>query len=93
MYNLRPPTMSTETIEREKQFVANFPERQQQHVLPPDQIQQDSTNKQLGGSSRGLSVDNFELVKTLGTGASTYGIPWWTRDWGFGGIGGRRHSY
>ena len=61
--------MTTEIIEREKQFVAQFPE-QQQHVLPPEQIQQDPRNKALGGSSRGLSCDDFELVKTLGTGAS-----------------------
>jgi hypothetical protein len=60
--------MSTEIIEREKQFVAQFSE-QQHDVLPPEQIQQNPSNKALGGSSKGLNVDDFELVKTLGTGA------------------------
>jgi len=63
--------MSTETIEREKQFVAQFSD-QQHDVLPPEQIQQDPRNKALGSSSRGLGCDDFDLVKTLGTGVSTY---------------------
>lgn len=58
---------SPETIEQEKQFIADFAE--EQHPLPPDEIQQNPRNRELGGSSRGLSVQDFELVRTLGTGA------------------------
>jgi protein kinase A len=64
-----PPSISVspETIEHEKQFISHFSE--QQHPLPPDEIAQDPRNKELGGSSKGLSVRDFELVRTLGTGA------------------------
>ena len=59
--------VTPETIRQEKQFVAQF--SSEQSVLPPDEIQQDPRNKELGGSSKGLSVRDFELVRTLGTGA------------------------
>lgn len=39
------------------------------HPLPPAEIQQNPRNKALGGSSRSLGVRDFELVRTLGTGA------------------------
>lgn len=52
--------------QEEKHFVAQFSE--QQHVLPPEEVQQDPRNKDLGRSSKGLSVRDFELVRTLGTG-------------------------
>jgi hypothetical protein len=48
--------------------VAHFAENQQQHPLAPEEIQQDSRNKELGHSSKGLSVKDFNLVRTLGTG-------------------------
>jgi protein kinase A len=56
-------------IEEEKQFVAHFQDNQLQHPLPPEEIEKDPKNKQLGRSSRGLRVTDFELVRTLGTGA------------------------
>jgi protein kinase A len=59
---------SPETIEHEKQFVAHFAENQQEHPLAPDEIMQNSRNKELGHSSKGLSVRDFDLVRTLGTG-------------------------
>jgi hypothetical protein len=59
--------MAAQTREQEKHFVAQFSE--QQHPLPPEEIQQDPRNKELGGASTGLSVHDFELVRTLGTGA------------------------
>jgi protein kinase A len=55
---------STETIEQEKHFIAEFAE--QQHPLPPEEVQQDPRNKELGKS---IGVEDFELVRTLGTGA------------------------
>jgi protein kinase A len=58
--------VSAETIRQEKQFVAQY--SGELAVLPPDEIQQDPRNKELGGSSKGLSVRDFELVRTLGTG-------------------------
>lgn len=59
-------SITPESIRQEKQFVAQFSE--EQPVLPPDQIQQAPRNKALGGSSKGLTLRDFELVRTLGTG-------------------------
>lgn len=64
---------TSDTARQEKQFVAQFSE--QQAVLPPDQIQRDPRNKELGGSSKALSLRDFELVRTLGTGAFPFQIP------------------
>jgi protein kinase A len=63
-----------ETAEQDKQFVAHF---DQQHPLPPSEVQQDPRNKELGRSSKGLSVHDFELVRTLGTG--TFARVWLVR--------------
>jgi protein kinase A len=57
----------SDTALQERQFVAKFSD--QQKVLPPDQIQQDPRNKELGCSSKSLTVRDFVLVRTLGTGA------------------------
>jgi protein kinase A len=58
---------SAETIEQEKHFIAEFAEPH--YPLPPEEVQQDPRNKELGRSARGLSVEDFDLVRTLGTGA------------------------
>ena len=55
------------TAQEEKDFVAHFAEQTQ--TLPPEEIAKDPRNKELGHSSRCLSVKDFELVRTLGTGA------------------------
>jgi protein kinase A len=60
-------TVTPQMVEEDKQFIARFSE--QQEPLPPEEVQQDPRNKELGRSSRGLSVKDFELVRTLGTGA------------------------
>lgn len=67
--------MPPQQIEQEKQFVAQF--SNEQHPLPPDEIQHHPRNKELGGSSRGLSIHDFELVRTLGTG--TFARVWLVR--------------
>jgi protein kinase A len=59
--------VTPESIKQERQFVARFSD--QKCVLPPDEIQQDPRNKELGRSSKSLTVRDFELVRTLGTGA------------------------
>ncbi|PSS28090.1 hypothetical protein M430DRAFT_162973 [Amorphotheca resinae ATCC 22711] len=69
------PAVDPDVVEQEKKFVAAFSD--QTHVLPPDEIQQDPRNKELGGKSRGLSVRDFELVRTLGTG--TFARVWLVR--------------
>jgi protein kinase A len=61
------PTERKEVADQEKQFVAHFSE--QHSPLPPEEVQQAPRNKELGRSSRALSVHDFELVRTLGTGA------------------------
>ena len=60
---------SPEVISEEKHFVAQFADGPHGH-LSADEIKDDPQNKQLGGSSRGLSVHDFILIKTLGTGTS-----------------------
>ena len=40
------------------------------NILPPKEIAQDPKHKELGKSSSALSIRDFELVKTLGTGMS-----------------------
>jgi protein kinase A len=61
------PTERKSIAEQEKQFVAHFSE--QHEPLPPEEVSQAPRNKELGRSSRALTVHDFELVRTLGTGA------------------------
>jgi hypothetical protein len=58
---------SGQTTEQEKDFVGQFAD--QQHPLHPEEVQQAPRNKELLQSPSGLSVHDFELVRTLGTGA------------------------
>jgi len=60
-----------EVIEEEKHFVAQFADSTQ-NQLAPEEIKTDPRHKKLGGSSRGLSVHDFDLIKTLGTGACAH---------------------
>jgi hypothetical protein len=53
--------------QREKEFVTSF--NVNQKPLSPSCITEDPRNKKLGGQSRKLRVTDFELVRTLGTGA------------------------
>lgn len=52
--------------QREKDFITKFSD--QQRPLQPEEIVAEGRRKELGASSRALSVDDFELIKTLGTG-------------------------
>jgi protein kinase A len=54
---------------KEKDFVAQYKSCE---VLSPEEIEQDPRNKALGSSSRSLRVEDFELIKTLGTGTATF---------------------
>lgn len=69
------PTERKEVAEQEKQFVAHFSE--QHDPLPPEEVSQAPRNKELGRSSRALTVHDFELVRTLGTG--TFARVWLVR--------------
>ena len=66
--------VTPESASQEKQFVAQF--SGEQAVLPPDEIQKDPRNKELGVSSKSLSLRDFELVRTLGTGAFPTAVLW-----------------
>jgi protein kinase A len=55
--------------EEEKQTLAQWEE--QKHTLSPDEIHKDPAKKVVGHSSKVLRQDDFELIKTLGTGAHT----------------------
>jgi len=52
--------------DRDRSFIKQFSD--QQRPLPPAEVAQDPRNKSLGGSSKNLSVHDFDLVRTLGTG-------------------------
>ena len=68
------PTQSAphddEKEEEEKRFLAQY--KDNERPLPPSQIAQDPESKQLGQSSSQLRVEDFELIKTLGTGIALY---------------------
>ncbi|KAF8859788.1 camp-dependent protein kinase A [Acephala macrosclerotiorum] len=64
-----------QTTEQEKQFIAHFSD--EQHPLALGEVAQNSKKKELGRSSKGLSVRDFELVRTLGTG--TFARVWLVR--------------
>ncbi|MCJ1286867.1 serine/threonine protein kinase, AGC [Xylographa opegraphella] len=66
---------NNEEQEREKHFVAQMTTLAE--PLPPKEIAENPKHKQLGGSSHQLRIDDFELVKTLGTG--TFARVWLAR--------------
>lgn len=70
---------SEQPTEQEKHFVARFADPQ--HPLPPEEVQQDLGNTELARSSMSLSVKDFELVRTLGTGAYCCAAVWASLDW------------
>jgi protein kinase A len=51
----------------EKQQLAQW--EAHKHTLSPDEIDMDPASKPVGHSSKVLRQDDFELIKTLGTGA------------------------
>lgn len=53
--------------EEEKQTLAQW--EAEKHVLSPDEIAIDPNDKVVGHSSKVLREEDFELIKTLGTGA------------------------
>lgn len=63
-------TAPTQPEEEGKQFVARYSDNQ--HPLPPSEILEDPQEKDLGCQSRALSIRDFELVRTLGTGARRF---------------------
>ncbi|KKY21551.1 putative serine threonine-protein kinase prkx [Phaeomoniella chlamydospora] len=64
-----------QTLQDEKDFITAYEERQE--VLKPSEIAQDAKNKLLGSSSHNLSVHDFQLMKTVGTG--TFARVWLAR--------------
>jgi protein kinase A len=62
----KPPPINEEQRDREKQFVLDYDRLSL--GAEPDQNHVDIKRTQLGASSKNLRVQDFELVKTLGTG-------------------------
>ena len=57
------------TRQEEKSFViANYEIAVGPESVPAEQIAQDPQHKQLGFSSQQLKIEDFDLMKTLGTG-------------------------
>ncbi|KAH8594048.1 catalytic subunit of the PKA [Bisporella sp. PMI_857] len=66
--------LSPEEIEQEKHFISQYAD--QPHIpIPPEEIKNDPRHHELGGSSKGLTVNHFDLVKTLGT-VGTFARVW-----------------
>ncbi|KAI4087839.1 MAG: hypothetical protein LQ344_006531 [Seirophora lacunosa] len=60
------PQVDNEKCQQEKRNIASFYDNAK--PLPPDQIADSPRNKDLATSSRNLRIQDFELIKTLGTG-------------------------
>jgi protein kinase A len=58
--------------EDEKRFVSAWEDNKR--PLSPAEVASDPEKKQVGHSSRHLRLDDFELIKTLGTGAHTQSL-------------------
>lgn len=54
--------------EEEKEFISAFEE--DDTIVSPDKLASDPRVQKLGGSSQKLRIEDFQLVKTLGTGMS-----------------------
>lgn len=70
----RSGSAAGERREEEKGFIAQFDK--DPRPLSPRLIAEDPKNKKLGMSSKHLRLQDFELLKTLGTGTS-YRHDWW----------------
>ena len=62
----RPPPVNEEQKEREKRFILDFQNKNASAC--PDSNTSDVKGKALGAASKQLKIQDFELVKTLGTG-------------------------
>lgn len=65
--------VDSQKCQQEKQFIANFYDNAR--PLPPDQIADSPRNKELATSSQQLRIQDFELIKTLGTGEWIFEYP------------------
>ena len=63
---LESPPVNDEKCQQEKQFIADCVEHAK--PLPPDQVSENPRYKELATSSKNLRIQDFELIKTLGTG-------------------------
>ncbi|KAI4289893.1 MAG: hypothetical protein L6R35_000834 [Caloplaca aegaea] len=59
------PPVDNEKCQQEKRSIASFYDNAK--PLPPDQIADSPRNKDLATSSRNLRIQDFELIRTLGT--------------------------
>ncbi|KAI9812768.1 MAG: serine/threonine protein kinase, AGC [Pycnora praestabilis] len=66
---------SAEQRQEEKDFIADF--CGDARPLSPSHIAEDPINKKLGASSKAVGINDFELIKTLGTG--TFARVWLAR--------------
>ncbi len=73
--DMAAPEPESEDLQEEKEFIAAFKEIKT--PLPPDEVAQSPENKKLGKQSKTLSVKDFELVRTLGTGTVITIIAGW----------------
>jgi protein kinase A len=62
------PTSPGHTRQDERNFIAHHDERRE--IVLPERIEHDPVSRKLGFSSKKLKIDDFELMKTLGTGIS-----------------------
>ncbi|KAL8694113.1 MAG: hypothetical protein Q9218_001166 [Villophora microphyllina] len=60
------PPIDNQRCQQEKQNISDWYDNAR--PLPPDQIAESPRNKELATSSKNLRIQDFELIKTLGTG-------------------------
>lgn len=65
--NSQPAQRPHHTHEEETQLIQSW--EGQKHVLEPEEVCRAGEEKHMGTSSNTLSCDDFNLLKTLGTGA------------------------
>ncbi|KAL8974094.1 MAG: hypothetical protein Q9197_001662 [Variospora fuerteventurae] len=64
------PPVDNEKCQQEKRSIASFYDNAK--PLPPEQIADSPRNKDLATSSRNLRIQDFELIRTLGTGGEVF---------------------
>ncbi|KAL9605188.1 MAG: hypothetical protein Q9179_001620 [Wetmoreana sp. 5 TL-2023] len=68
-----PPPVNNEKCQQEKQNLSNFFD--DARPLAPDQVAECPRKKDLATSSKNLRIQDFELIRTLGTGERILNLP------------------
>jgi DNA mismatch repair ATPase MutL len=73
-HNSRSASHPHPSRQHEKSLVLKYADSGTKTILAPEEISKDLQKKEVGRSSRHLKVDDFELMRTLGTGTETLAL-------------------